>query len=150
VQPRQVTVHALHLLAWEPPRLCLFVECGPGTYIRSLARDLGEALRTRAYLHALRRVSSGAFRVEEAPTLEALEREGVETHLRPPDLAVVGLPAMVVRGAEVVSVTHGGPVTLNVSGPGAVRVYDESGRLLALGESRGATLKPFLVFRQPA
>jgi tRNA pseudouridine55 synthase len=146
VEARPVTVHEIRILGWEPPRLRLFVECGSGTYIRSLARDLGDVLGTRGYLHALRRVSSGAFRVAEAATLEVMEEHGVEPYLRRPDLAVISLPAVVVRGPEAFQVIHGAPVALRTCAAGMVRLYDELGRFLAVGEVRGSTLKPCLVF----
>jgi tRNA pseudouridine55 synthase len=148
VQPRRVTIHTLRVLAWEPPRLRLFVECGSGTYIRSLARDLGDALGVFGYLHALRRVGSGAFRVEEAATLGDLETRGVDAFLRAPDLAVAGLAAVAVSGAEASRVAHGAPVPIQLHAATPIRIYDDAGRLLALGECRGTTLNPFLVFPQ--
>jgi tRNA pseudouridine55 synthase len=145
-QARTVAINALRVLAWEPPRLRLFVECGSGTYIRSIARDLGEALGTCAYLHALRRVRSGAFRVEEAASLERLEQEGVAAWLRRPDYAVLDLPAVVASGEDARRVGHGGAILLGHDVAGRVRLYDGNGHLLALAEARAGTVKPFLVF----
>ena len=65
-KPRRVQVHELRLLGFEPPRVELQVRCSKGTYIRSLAEDIGAALGTGAHLAALRRTASGGFSVEDA------------------------------------------------------------------------------------
>jgi tRNA pseudouridine55 synthase len=64
--PRTVSIYAAPILAFEPPFLTLSVECSKGTYIRSLARDIGAALGVGGYLHSLRRTSIGAFSVQDA------------------------------------------------------------------------------------
>src|SRR5262245_1264973 len=70
---RTVTIDRLVVLAWEPPLLTLDVTCSKGTYIRSLARDIGAAIGCGAHLQALRRLAVGTFEVEDAATLEQLE-----------------------------------------------------------------------------
>ncbi len=71
--PRQVQIHQLEVTEWAPPALSLRVKCSKGTYIRGLARDLGEALDVGAHLTALRRTTIGEFTVEHSWSLEALE-----------------------------------------------------------------------------
>lgn len=149
-EPRSVTIHHLQVLAFAPPRVRLVVECGSGTYIRSLARDLGGSLGTGAYLHALRRVRSGAFGIDDTCTLTRLAEDGVQSHLRRPDLAVHNLPATVVQGEDVRKVLHGGPAPLTELTTSHIRLYDEAGRLLALGAPHRDIVKPFLVFPGPA
>ena len=73
--PRQVQVYRIILLTWQPPYLDLEVECGPGTYIRALARDLGAALGCGGHLAALVRTRSGRFHIEEAVSPEAFEAQ---------------------------------------------------------------------------
>ena len=141
-----MTVHRLTVLAWDPPRLRLFVECGPGTYIRALARDLGEALGSRGYLHALRRVRSGAFRVEQTATPAQVEDGGVQRFLQRSDLAVVDLPAAVLDDEDVMRVRQGRAVNALSGGTSPLRLYDQGGSLLALAEPHGEVVKPFLVF----
>lgn len=70
--PRQVTIHRFEIEAWTPPDASFRVECSKGTYIRSLARDFGEALGVGGHLVALRREAIGPYHVDEAWTLEAL------------------------------------------------------------------------------
>jgi tRNA pseudouridine55 synthase len=69
---RAVTIHRLALLAWRPPALTLLVECSKGTYIRSLARDIGAAAGCGGYVQALRRVRAGPFCLADSLTLDAL------------------------------------------------------------------------------
>lgn len=69
---RQVTIYALEVVAWAPPDLTLQVVCSSGTYVRSLAHDLGERLGCGGHLVALCRTASGRFRLEEAVSLEEL------------------------------------------------------------------------------
>jgi tRNA pseudouridine55 synthase len=78
LEARPATYHEIELLAWEPPELELRARVAKGTYIRALARDLGERLGCGGHLVALRRTRAGAFRVEEAVTLERLEAMAAE------------------------------------------------------------------------
>ena len=70
LKARQVEILRLELAAWEPPECTLDVTCSPGTYVRALAHDLGQALGCGAHLSGLTRLASGRFRVEDAVTLE--------------------------------------------------------------------------------
>jgi tRNA pseudouridine55 synthase len=85
MQPRTVTVYALELLDYAWPLARIRVECGRGTYIRAIARDLGEILGVGGYLTELRRTFVGKFHVENAVSLEQISLEGVEKHLQKPD-----------------------------------------------------------------
>jgi len=71
--PRQVQIHQLEFTEWAPPALSLRVKCSKGTYVRGLARDLGEALGVGAHLTALRRTTTGEFTVEHCWSMKALE-----------------------------------------------------------------------------
>ncbi len=74
LQPRQVTIYSIDVLAWNSPHVAFDVTCDPGTYIRSLAHDLGAWLGCGATLIELRRLQSGQFRVEDAVDLAALQQ----------------------------------------------------------------------------
>jgi tRNA pseudouridine55 synthase len=84
IKPRTVQVYSIDVLAYDWPTVRLRVECGRGTYIRAIARDLGDALGTGGYLTELRRTFVGDFRADAAVTLETLQAEGVEQHLKAP------------------------------------------------------------------
>jgi len=76
LEPRQVQVYSVKLLDYSWPTLALSIDCGRGTYIRAIARDLGEKLGTGAYLTALRRTRIGTFDVKDAATLQTLSAPG--------------------------------------------------------------------------
>jgi tRNA pseudouridine55 synthase len=85
LQPRTVNVYKIDLLDFAWPLLRLRIDCGRGTYIRAIARDLGAALGVGGYLTQLRRTRSGEFAIDSSVTLERLGADGVPPHLRPID-----------------------------------------------------------------
>ena len=82
LKTRQVKVYGIELLRFEWPELELKIDCGRGTYVRSIARDVGAALGTDGYLTALRRTKVGDFSADAAVTVDVLQKDGVERHLR--------------------------------------------------------------------
>ena len=119
--PREITIHALRLLAWNPPDATLDVECSKGTYVRVLAADLGEALGCGAHLAALRRTASGGFDVADAATLDALDAMDDEARialLRPVPILVAHLPRVDLGTADAAAFLQGRAVAV---GPGAAR-----------------------------
>jgi tRNA pseudouridine55 synthase len=97
---REVVVHSLELLVFEPPLLSLRVACSSGTYIRSLVHDLGEALGCGGHVAGLRRTAVGEFTLAEALPLDKLTPENWQTHLQPPETAVRHLPRLDVDAGE--------------------------------------------------
>ena len=92
--PRPVDVFRIALEAYAPPRVQIEIECGSGTYIRSIARDLGAALGVGGLMESLERTAIGVFRLAEAITLERLEQEDWKTHVRPLLNGCAGLPVV--------------------------------------------------------
>ena len=82
LKKRKVTIHALEVLSLDIPDVTLVVECSGGTYVRSLAADLGEGLGTGAHLRALKRLASGPFTLDEAVRIGDLARDAAEATLR--------------------------------------------------------------------
>ena len=115
---RPVVISALRPAAWEPPDLVLDVECGKGTYIRSLAHDLGARLGTGAHLAALRRTRSGPFTLDQAVTLEQLDAALVDgtwpALLYPPDAALLDRRSATLDTAQVTALRNGQPLRLAV------------------------------------
>lgn len=151
-EARMVTIDRLALIDWEPPFAWLEVTCSPGTYIRSLAHDLGQTLGTGAHLAALQRAASGRFTVEDAvgwDTLEATMIDGTwRRYLLPADLAVADLPMLALDAAQADAIRQGQWIVAgDTSDTGALaRAYDETGVFLAVLERRGAAWKPHKVF----
>jgi tRNA pseudouridine55 synthase len=77
LHPRLVNIYSIGLLAYEWPTLQIRVDCGRGTYIRALARDIGEALGTTGYLTELKRTAVGPFLINDAAILEKLSSDGI-------------------------------------------------------------------------
>jgi tRNA pseudouridine55 synthase len=93
--PRRVTIHALDIVRWQSDELVIDVRCSKGTYIRTLAEDIGEALGCGAHLATLRRTGSGALDVADAVTidaLQALDPAAREALLRPPQVLLGETP----------------------------------------------------------
>lgn len=113
---RTVTFYRIELRAFTPPdRISVEIECSAGTYIRSLARDLGEALGVGAYLQTLRRTCSGAFTIDEAQSLAEIESACQAGHLSELLLPVgerLPLPDHVLDAGQIVRLGYGQSVTL--------------------------------------
>lgn len=142
LQPRPITISQIEILQWHPPRLTLAIECSKGTYIRSLAYDLGERLGCGAHLGALLRTRSGPFTLSESITLEelelAIEAGTVQEHLHPADLALQQYPALMLDDVTVERVLHGNAFKYDDphghTPSDLARVYDAAGRFLAIAQ----------------
>jgi tRNA pseudouridine55 synthase len=109
--PRPVHIHRLDLTTWEPPDATLKVDCSKGTYVRTLAHDLGQALGCGAHLKALTRLASGDYRLGSAITLEAFSTAAAEGHwqecLQPIDTALARFTDVRVNGDMAQRICHG-------------------------------------------
>ncbi|HEU4565558.1 MAG TPA: tRNA pseudouridine(55) synthase TruB [Gemmatimonadaceae bacterium] len=146
LEPVRVRVHEWRVLGWRGDEMDVAIVCGGGTYIRSLARDLGRLLGSAAHLIALRRTRSGPFRVEDADPLDRI-RAG-EARLQPPLVALAGAPVQPLDEAEVARVARGIDVEARVAGERGALVAAESGALVALAERRGDRWQPRVVMRR--
>jgi tRNA pseudouridine55 synthase len=109
---RPVMVHRLEVMRYEYPELELAIECGSGTYVRSLGRDLAAELGTSAVMSALVRTAIGEFRVEDAISLDALTNDSLATHLQPPLTALGGLPQVALNEKQLIELRHGRPIEM--------------------------------------
>ncbi|HET8647184.1 MAG TPA: hypothetical protein VFO85_16935, partial [Vicinamibacteria bacterium] len=148
-QPVPVTVHEIDVLAFDRDRVDIEVRCSPGTYIRALARDMGEALGVGGHLVALRRTRAGEFGLERALAWDDVHARAREA-LVPLGALLAALPAVTVGAEGLAYLRHGrdiGPA-LAVSGfpapPPAprLRIVDAEGALLALAVPRGFGASP--------
>lgn len=148
--PVPVVVHALDLLDRDGPRVRFRVRCSSGTYIRALARDLGEALGVGAHLTALRRTAVGGFAVDDAVPGDALDAVPPGAWIAPADaLARAGLPTFEVAPGDAALLAQGRTVACGgskVASPGDPVAAVEAGRLLAVGEVEGDRFQPRRVF----
>lgn len=141
---RRVCVHHLELLAFDGDRIEIDVGCSKGTYIRSLAHDIGARLGCGAHLSGLRRLRAGGFDIDQAIALdafEALPADSAVTALIPADRALSAWPAVQLASALAQRLLCGNAVA--ACGPaGWVRIYEEGGRFLGIGEVRGELVVP--------
>lgn len=145
--PRLIEIKVLDVLSFEPPDLSLLVTCSAGTYIRTLADDLGKALGGAAHLLALRRTQAGPFRLEQAVGLAQLRAEFDEgpvdadgapawaRHVRPAAEALPGLPNVQLTGAEVEAVQNGHAIPAPSGSQGSAKALDGQGTLIAILEA---------------
>ena len=151
LEARTVTIQQIALTRLSETTLEISVDCGSGTYIRSLARDIGEALGCGGHLTALRRTRVGVFDLGQALPLERLSEW--QTHLLPMDRAVAHFSAIYLNEAEARALMMGQRLArvsaMNEAGiklDQLCRVYDSQGAFLAIGQWTGTGLKPVKVF----
>jgi len=144
LRARRAVVHRIDVLRSDPPEIEIEVECGKGTYIRSLAHDLGQALGCGAHLSALRRTRVGPFSVEDAVTVEELDREFEDgtwrERVQPMDCGLMHLPAITLHIEDEKDVRHGQAVRIDEERLTAVeaapglecRAYAEDGSLVGI------------------
>lgn len=154
--PRPVRIDALRIIAWDAPTLVLDVDCGKGTYIRSLAHDLGERCGCGAHLAALERTRVGPFTIANSVTLDALAlalaQDTWGEHLYAPDEALMHLHAAILGAANEQRVRQGQSLALRTTTAHApdrlLRAYSTDGRFLAiLTAADDATWHPAKVFQ---
>lgn len=146
LDPVPVTIHDLQVLGVDPPHLRFRVTCSSGTYVRALARDLGEGLGFGAHLVSLRRTAVGDFGVEDAVAGEALQLREIRAAGIPPVRALGHLPAMEVDEGEVGRLAHGQRVRREGPLPSGPVVLWRDGILVAVAEARDGSLQPRKVF----
>lgn len=143
---RAVTVHEFELLAQRRAggllELDVRVVCSSGTYIRALARDLGEALGVGGHLSMLRRTRIGGYRVEQARTLEALDGHVPEALVPAAIAAADAMPTLDISAADAIDLGHGKRIPAAGVPSGQLRAaIDPAGRLVAIVEVRADTWK---------
>jgi tRNA pseudouridine55 synthase len=138
LEPRRIQVYNLELLEWAPPEAVIDVYCSSGTYVRSLANDLGEKLGCGAYLTGLRRTKSGRFTLRDAVPLrklrEAFDAGNWYQFVIPAAEALSDWPAVELNNEQVEAVRHGHRIPANPEDKGMARGISEAGELIALLE----------------
>lgn len=146
--PRPIEVFRLEVTAYDYPRLGLRIRCGSGTYVRSLGRDLAEALGTGAVMSALVRTSIGDFTLAEACDLETLQPVDLARRLLPPVRGVAMLPQATITDSERLTLLQGKTIERPDLAPAAeTAALDAAGNLVGLlkplGGGRFAPLRNF-------
>jgi len=140
IAPSRIEVQQFELLGYEPPFARFRVVCSPGTYVRSLAHDLGQKLGCGAHLSALRRTRSGEFRVEDAVPLGQV----VASNLISMDRLLTSWPRIDVSETDEVKVVHGNQIRADCAGDFA-RIFNKKGEFIAVASLESGWVRPRLV-----
>ena len=138
LEARPVEIFSLELAEWQPPEFTLEVHCSSGTYIRSVAHDLGQQLECGAHLTALRRTASGKLTVSEAVTLADLQAAfeagtaAWRPYLRPADSAIADWPALHLSAEDTARIVHGQPIPCLADAGELARAYNDAGEFFAI------------------
>jgi tRNA pseudouridine55 synthase len=142
LKPRKINVYSLELLEWAPPEAVLDVYCSSGTYVRSLAHDLGNELGTGSHLIGLRRTKSGQFTLRDAVPLRQLQDSFIAgewyRYLIPASEALADWPMVELDGDLVEKVRHGHRIPAEAGSEGLVRGVSDQGDLVAILEFKEA------------
>lgn len=145
-QPRTITIHKLECLEFSGETARLLVHCSKGTYIRTLCKDIGQALGCGGCMEALRRVSAGSYTIHEAvPLAQLLESETPEQYLRNVDTMFSNHPAVTLTANQEKRCRNGNSFSVNMN-DGTYRAYGQKGEFLMLAKvSDGvmSTIKSF-------
>lgn len=157
LQSREVTVHSIEIVSWDGtdpdrPVAVVDVECSAGTYVRSLARDLGAAVGNAAYLGALVRTASGHFGLGEAIDVETIRAaaadapDALDRLLLPVDAGLDELPRLTVDAVTIGALARGQmaslPAGAEAPAEGPILVVDETDRLVAVATLQAGRLAP--------
>ena len=147
--PRPVTIYQLDLLEIEGAKLTLRIQCSAGTYIRSIAHDLGHLLGCGGHLASLRREQVGEFGLDSAVPLDTLTAENIQSYLKPPELAVSHLPKHEVTFDQETDLLNGKlvPKDSNESNGTLVQAFNPGGRFIGLVTAHGNFWKAKKMFQ---
>lgn len=145
-KPRTITIYKLECLEFDGIFARLLVNCSKGTYIRTLCKDIGQALGCGGCMESLRRVSAGAYTIDEAVPLQTLvDAADPERYLRPVDSMFTAYPAVTLTEKQTLRCKNGNSFSIDLP-EGTYRAYSESGEFLMLAKVESgvmSTIKSF-------
>lgn len=154
IKSRYVSIHQIHLEHFEADELVFTVTCSKGTYIRTLAQDIGAKLGCGAHLKGLRRLTSGTFDLQDALPLEVLSElslEELDAKLLPIDIKIQHLPKLTLNVEQTDIIQHGQAIKPNqeIIFNEFIRLYDMSGEFIGLAQKQAdGKLHPKRLLRQ--
>lgn len=145
-KPRTITIQKLECLDFDGETATLRVACSKGTYIRTLCKDIGEALGCGGCMERLRRVAAGAYTIDAAVPLQTLiDSENPEQYLLPVDSMFTGYPAITLTEKQETRCRNGNSFSIHLE-DGAYRAYSQNGEFLMLAKAESgvmSTIKSF-------
>lgn len=154
IKSRYVSIHQIHLEHFEADELVFTVTCSKGTYIRTLAQDIGAKLGCGAHLKGLRRLTSGTFDLQDALPLEVLSElslEELDAKLLPIDIKIQHLPKLTLNAEQTDIIQHGQAIkpSQEIISNEFIRLYDMSGEFIGLAQKQAdGKLHPKRLLRQ--
>jgi tRNA pseudouridine55 synthase len=145
---RAVTIYEIELVRWRTPLLEVRIVCSSGMYVRSLAYDLGRVLDCGGHVKVLRRTAIGSFAVDEAVSLEALDKEQLLKQMLPAEAAVRHLPRLALSGDDALELYYGRAIARSADQPEAslASAFDDAGQFVGLVKSAGEYWQPHKIF----
>ena len=145
-KPRTITIHKLEYLSFEGETAKLSVTCSKGTYIRTLCKDIGEALGCGGCMEALRRVGAGAYTIEEAvPLADLVASDDPGKYLRPVDSMFTQYEAVSLTPKQSLRCRNGNSFSIDLP-DGTYRAYDENGEFLMLAKVESSVMSTIKSF----
>ena len=139
-QPREIEIFELTCLEFSGITARLRVRCSKGTYIRTLCKDIGQALGCGGCMEALRRVSAGEYTIDEAvPLQELLDTDAPESYLRSVDTMFCNAPAVTLTEKQEIRCRNGNAFSVKIA-DGTYRVYSQNGEFLMLAKVENGTM----------
>ena len=139
-KPRTITIHQLECLSFDGIFARLRVKCSKGTYIRTLCKDIGEALGCGGCMESLRRVTAGTYTIQEAVPLQTLiDSDDPESYLRPVDSMFTDHPAVTLTEKQSLRCRNGNSFSITLA-DGTYRAYSETGEFLMLAKVDSGTM----------
>ena len=139
-QPRPITIYKLECLAFDGVTARLLVHCSKGTYIRTLCKDIGEALGCGGCMEALRRVSAGSYTIDQAvPLAELIAAEDPQQYLLAVDSMFTQYPAVTLTPNQEKRCRNGNSFSVNMA-EGQYRAYSQNGEFLMLAQVADGTM----------
>ncbi len=139
LEPRPTTIYRLSVTAYNYPDLQLSLQCGSGTYVRSIGRDLAESLGTGAVMSALTRTAIGPYELDHACTVEQVSTAPLTELLLPPATAVAHLPQLTLSEPQLTEIRHGRMIphptrlpAAELRPPHEIAAFNAAGELVAL------------------
>jgi len=140
MSPTQIEVYEFQITEWNPPLMTFRLACSAGTYVRSLAHDLGRQLGCGAHLDSLRRTQSGEFKIDRATPLEGIS----DSDLIPMESLLGSFPRIEVTGPDEMRLVHGNQIPLN-AGAGLARIFNKEGEFIAVAALENGWVLPRVV-----
>jgi len=140
LSPTRIEVYEFQITAWNSPLMTFRLACSAGTYVRSLAHDLGQRLGCGAHLDSLRRMQSGEFRIDRATPLAGIS----VSDLIPMESLLDSFPRIEVTGGDEMRLLHGNQIPLN-AGAGLARIFNKQGEFIAVAALENGWVHPRVV-----